>query len=154
VSLFSVALAGLLLASPPGAEERTVAVRVLERVHPKAVQLEGPVSHQLEASGATLRVDGFSVAQPWEAPAAEWRVSLSGEAPRRYAGSLSVRAVEGELALVLRLPFEAYVAQVVASETLPGTPPEALGAGVARPGGGGAQFPPGAGAAALGGRRL
>jgi stage II sporulation protein D len=126
VSLTLVALAGLLLSSPSDAAPRTVAVRVLERLHPKTLQLSGLVPHQLEARGATLEVDGLPVGQPWKAPAAEWRVSLPGEVPRRYTGGLSVRAVEGELALVLRLPLEAYVALVVASETLPGTPQEAL----------------------------
>jgi stage II sporulation protein D len=126
VSLALAALAGLCLASPSEAAARVVAVHVLQRLHPTVLQLSGPQVHQLQASGETLEVDGRPVVQPWEAPVAEWRLSLPGEAPRRYTGALSVRAVDGELALVLGLPLESYLALVVASETVPGTPPEAL----------------------------
>lgn len=126
MSLALAALAGLCLASPSEAAARVVAVHVLQRLHPTVLQLSGPQVHQLEASGETLEVDGRPVVQPWEAPVAEWRLSLPGEAPRRYTGALSVRAVDGELALVLGLPLESYLALVVASETVPGTPPEAL----------------------------
>jgi stage II sporulation protein D len=126
VSLACLALALLFAAAPPGASGRTVRVRLLERLHPRALGLFGAVQHQLESTGSALRVDGLRVAQPWEVPEGDWRlVPLAGPA-RHYTGALSVRAVDGELEVVLSLPLERYVAQVVASETLPGTPSEAL----------------------------
>ena len=101
-------------------------VHVLEKLHSRAFGLVGPVRHWLEASGSTLRVDGVPVEQPWEAPDASWQLQLPDEAPRHYRGALVVRAVGDEVAVVLVLPLERYVAEVVASETLPGTPEEAL----------------------------
>jgi stage II sporulation protein D len=126
VSLATAALAALVLSAPPVTSGRTVRVHVLERLHPRAMGLLGPVRHWLESSGSALSVDGALVEQPWEAPEANWRVELPGGPPRHYRAALVVRAVDGELAVVLVLPLERYVAEVVASETLPGTPSEAL----------------------------
>lgn len=145
-----LALAALSTASPV---DRTVRVRVLERLHPKEARVVGPsASYRLESRGASLLVNGEVAEQPFRLPEAEWRVTIPVEVPRRYAGSsseraidalltlvlrppeatrrytgtLSVCAVEGELTVVLELPLERYVAEVVASETKPGTPEEAL----------------------------
>jgi stage II sporulation protein D len=126
VSLAAAALATLLLSVPTATDGRTVRVRVLEKLHPRAMGLSGPVGHWLEAFGAVLVVDGVRVHQPWEAPEATWQLEIPEAARRHYTGALAVRAVGGELAVVLVLPLERYVAQVVASETLPGTPEEAL----------------------------
>lgn len=126
MSLASAALAALLLSTPPGAAGQTVRVRLLERLHPRAMGLSGPVRHWLEAFGSALAVDGVPVEQPWEAPEAGWWLELPQKAPRHYSGALLVRSVDGELAVVLVLPLERYVAEVVASETTPGTPAEAL----------------------------
>jgi stage II sporulation protein D len=126
VSLVAVALAATLWAATSGDAETTVRVRVLERLHPHEAKVVGPAAHWLEARGVGLWVDGAAVQQPFQLSEAEWRVELQGEAPRRYEASLVVRAVGGELALVLVLPLERYVAEVVASETTPGTPLEAL----------------------------
>jgi stage II sporulation protein D len=126
VSAATAALVALLLSAPPPDGGRTVRVHVLEKLHPRGFKLLGPVRHWLEATGSTLQVDGVPVAQPWEAPDARWQLQLPDEASRRYRGALVVRAVGGEVAVVLVLPLERYVADVVASETLPGTPEEAL----------------------------
>lgn len=116
----------LLVAATPEAPERLVRVRVLHKLHPQEALLQGPVRHALEANGSTLRMDGVQVEQPLQLPGGIWRVLLPGEVARQYTGRFSVRAQQGELALVLELPLERYVARVVASETPPGTPEEAL----------------------------
>ncbi len=103
-------------------------VRLLERLHPRQLDVEGPSQHSLQASASRLLLDGVEVAQPYVLADAAWTVRLSGEGPRHYRGALSVRAVRGELALVLVLPLEDYVAQVVAAETTPGTAAAALAA--------------------------
>lgn len=126
MSLGATALLASLLAATPAAPERLVRVRVLERLHPHEVQLLGPGHYLVQANGSSLSVDGATVAQPFLVPEAEWRVQPRGEAPRRYTGSLSIRALDGELAMVLVLPLERYVALVVAAETTPGTPEHAL----------------------------
>ena len=108
------------------ASAQTVRVRVLERHHPRQLELSGPSRHSLLASGSTLEVDGVAVPQPYALPEAVWQLELPGEGARHYHGSLLVRAVAGELSLVVTFPLERYVAQVVAAETTPGTPEEAL----------------------------
>jgi stage II sporulation protein D len=120
------ALLGFALMAAPDAAERTVHVRVLQRLHPHAALFLGPARHAVEASASVLRVDGARVAQPLQLEAGAWRVLVPGEAPRHYTGGLSLRAVQEELVVVLELPLEAYVESVVASETVPGTPEQAL----------------------------
>lgn len=120
------ALVVVALGAAPDASERVVHVRVLQKLHPHAAFLLGPARHAVEASASVLRVDGAEVAQPFQLDAGAWRVLVPGEAPRHYTGGLSLRAAQDELVLVLELPLEAYVASVVASETVPGTPDEAL----------------------------
>jgi stage II sporulation protein D len=149
----AAALLALATLSSTSPTEGTVRVRVLESLHPKEAKIEGPsASHRFEARGASLLVDDEVAPQPFRFPEGEWRVAIPVKAqprsssnaservphtilahasrpamaPRRYTGFLSVRAVEGELALVLEVPLERYVAEVVASETRPSTPEEAL----------------------------
>ena len=126
----SRAAAWLLLAAlarpPLASAQPLVRVRVLERLHPHDVQVQGQGQHALVASAWRLLVDGVEVEQPYLLPEAEWTVRVPGEAPRHYQGTLLARAVRGELALVLQLPLERYVALVVASETTPGTAAAAL----------------------------
>ncbi len=118
-------VAGLALA-PQAAAQPPVQVRVLERLHPRQLELQGPSQHTVEASASRLLLDGVEVAQPYVLAEAQWTLRLPGEGPRHYHGALSVRAVRGELALVLQLPLERYVAAVVAAETTPGTAAAAL----------------------------
>jgi stage II sporulation protein D len=66
------------------------------------------------------------VEQPLLLPEAPWTVAAPGAAPRHYRGRLSVRGAEDELQLFLEMPLERYVAEVVAGESVPGTPEEAL----------------------------
>jgi len=120
------ALLAAVLAVAPAASARTVRVRVLERLHPRQVELSGPSRHVVVATASSLVVDGQAVTQPYAFPEAVWQLKVPGQPARRYRGALSVRAVEGELTLVVHLPLEQYVAEVVASETTLGTPTEAL----------------------------
>jgi stage II sporulation protein D len=126
VSLLSLSLLASLLSATPVAPERTVRVRILERLHPEEVLLEGPGRYVLVATGAALSVNGATVTQPFLLEEVDWRLQPRGQARRHYTGALSVRALHGELAVVLLLPLERYVAEVVAAETTPGTPEEAL----------------------------
>ncbi len=107
--------------------ERAVAVRILDRSAPAEVLVEGRGRVLLLAArgGALLR-DGAASAQPLTLPAARWRVRIPDEPDREYVGALEVRAQEGVVRVALLLPLERYVARVVASETEPGTPTEAL----------------------------
>jgi stage II sporulation protein D len=150
---FAAALLALAALSSTSPIEGTVRVRVLESFHPKQAQIDGPSTiHRFEARGTSLLVDDEVAQQPFRLPEGDWRIAFpvkaqprsssnaSGRildailwafsrpalATRRYTGSLSVRAADGELALVLELPLERYVAEVVASETKPNTPEEAL----------------------------
>jgi stage II sporulation protein D len=126
VTVVAAALWASLLGAAPGVPGREVQVRVLAQAHPPEAEVLGAERHRLAVDGATLRVDGAPAQQPFTLPEGHWTVQLPGEPPRRYQGALSVRAVDGELALVLALPLERYVAEVVAAETTPGTPDEAL----------------------------
>jgi stage II sporulation protein D len=120
------ALTACVLAAAVPSSGRTVEVRVLERLHPSELDVSGPACHRLSAQGPALLVDGGPVPQPLQLPEGAWRLALPGAPVRHYLGALRVRSVEGVLAVVLALPLEAYVAEVVASETVPGTPEEAL----------------------------
>jgi len=126
VSLLVLTVVGALLTATPAASEATVRVRILERLHPRQLRVEGQGQYELEAHGASLWVNGATVAQPFLLPEANWRLTPQGEARRRYRGALAVRALGDEVAVVLVLPLERYVAEVVAAETTPGTPEHAL----------------------------
>lgn len=125
MSLLVLTVVGALLTATP-ASEATVRVRILERLHPRQVRVDGQGQYDVEARGASLWVNGATVAQPFLLDEAEWRLTPHGEARRRYRGALSVRALGDEVAVVLVLPLERYVAEVVAAETTPGTPEHAL----------------------------
>ncbi len=105
----------------------TVTVRVLSRAHPASVEISGAgESHFASASGGRLWLDGAEVEGARWLPEGRWRVRAAGYPPREYSGAIRL-AVEGrEVVVVVRLSLEEHVAATVASESEPGTPPEAL----------------------------
>jgi stage II sporulation protein D (peptidoglycan lytic transglycosylase) len=114
------ALALVLAAGP------RVAVDVLAKDAPAAAAVSGAGrALSLAARGDVLLVDGRP-APPLSLPAGRWRVEPSGSAPRGYRAALAVRAEAGILRFRADMALEDYVAAVVASETLPGTPAAAL----------------------------
>jgi stage II sporulation protein D len=58
--------------------------------------------------------------------AGPWTLRAEGGTPRRYEGTLVVRAERGRLMPVLTLPLEAYLESTVADEMLPDWPQAAL----------------------------
>lgn len=126
MTLVGAALGTWLLAAAPAPSGRTVQVRILASQHLREIEVAGPAHHRLTVEGAVLRSDGALVTPPLALPAGNWTLKLGSGQTRRYQGSLLAHAVDGELALVLTLPLEAYLAEVVAAETLPGTPEHAL----------------------------
>jgi len=106
-----------------GARPR-VAVEILSRHAPRWLAIEGPRTYHVQAGAAGLVVDG--AARPaLDLPEGRWR--LRGEGfDRSYMGALSLRASGGAVAARLVQPLERYVADVVAAESEPGTPPAAL----------------------------
>lgn len=133
-----MAAAALLLlaaARPAGADGAAVAagpaveVDLLARLAPRRLELEGAGRRiAAAAQGGALLVDGAAVAQPLGLPAGVWRVTAGGPGarPRIYRAALQLRAEGGVLRLRAAMALEDYVAAVVASETLLGTPREAL----------------------------
>ena len=126
MSCLGALAAALLLAGGQEPVDPVVQVRVLERLHPREAMLSGPADLPLSAGQGRLLASGQVAEQPLLLPDGAWRIALPGRTSRSYRGSLSVRSVEGELRFVLALPLERYVAQVVAAESLPGTPEQAL----------------------------
>lgn len=122
----ALALAGALAAGPPAPR---VLVELLARDAPRGLALAGPGGRvALAARGDRLVADGREVAQPYRLPYGAWRVAAPGAPARRYRAALEVSARAGVLRVRGALDLEEYVAAVVASETLPGAPAEALAA--------------------------
>ncbi|HMK73899.1 MAG TPA: SpoIID/LytB domain-containing protein, partial [Myxococcaceae bacterium] len=126
MSALGAALLGLVLAAGAEARGQMVRVRVLERLHPHEVLLAGPETAAISARGDALLRDGVEVEQPLLLPEGAWTLATPRAAARRYRGRLSARAAAGELQLLVELPLERYVAEVVAGESISGTPEEAL----------------------------
>ena len=117
----------LLLGAAGGGLPQELSVRVLGRFHPSSVRISRPgEAHVAVVSSEGLWVDGRPAAAGRSFPAARWRVEADGGPPRSYVGAVTVWRDGGEVAVVVRLPLEEYVASVVAAETEPGTPLEAL----------------------------
>ncbi|WP_373048022.1 SpoIID/LytB domain-containing protein [Vulgatibacter sp.] len=113
----------LLLASPALADE-TVRVSILSRHAPRWIEIRGPTQLLVRAGAAGLLVDGVPRDRIALQPA---RWALRGAGFRRvYDGSLELRQERGAIAVWIDQPLEAYVADVVAAESEPGTPPAAL----------------------------
>lgn len=114
---------------PPGA---TVEVELLARLAPRRLGLsEGGRRRSVAARGDALWVDGAPAGAVLSLPSRRWRVfpgdaAGPGARARTYRAALRLRAERGVLRLRATLALEDYVAEVVASEALPGTPREAL----------------------------
>ncbi len=120
------ALAALaLLAGTPGSA--SFRVRVLEKYRPEAavVSREGE-RHTVAVSGAMLMLDEAPAGASLALGSGLWRIDVAGATPRVYRGEPSFAANASRLDIVVRMRSEDYVAAVVASETVPGTPLEAL----------------------------
>ena len=108
----------------------SVLVDVLARDAPRSAVVSGPGrTLSLAARGDEILVDGRP-AEPVELPPGRWRIEVAGPVHgvrgRVYAAALAVRAREGVLRFRATMALEDYVAAVVASEALPGTPAAAL----------------------------
>ncbi|ABC81805.1 SpoIID/LytB domain-containing protein [Anaeromyxobacter dehalogenans] len=113
-------------AAPP------VDVELLARLAPRRLELEaGGRRRSVVARGDALVVDGVAAGAALALPARTWRVvaghrdGLATRA-RTYRAALRIRAERGVLRVRATMALEDYVAGVVASEALPGTPREAL----------------------------
>jgi len=104
----------------------TVDVQVLSSAHASTAQLSGPAPRRLRAKGDQLFVDGKRRRKPFRTAEGEWVVHVPRRKPASYVGALTVRAHQGALLIVVRMPLETYVGQVVAAEMRGGTPAEAL----------------------------
>ncbi len=110
----------------PTVTPATIDVRVLTQEHPTQLTFDGPLQGAATLIGGDLQVDGLTVSVPFVLPPAVWRVRVSGRPPRTYDGAITLTADGRELAVVVRMERERYVALAVAGETVPGTPPAAL----------------------------
>lgn len=116
----SGAAAATPLAEPP------VAAVLFAKLHPQQVRVDGPRSLVLSARGGALRVDGATVRQPFLLPEATWNLTPRPRDHRELRASLSAWAEAGEVVIVATWTLEDYVAEAIASETVPWTPPAAL----------------------------
>lgn len=118
--MIAAALALALAAGPH------VLVDILAKEAPRSAVVSGRGrTLSLAARGDGLLVDGAPAGPVALAPG-RWRVEVPGSRARVYAGALSARADGGVLRLRAELALDDYVAAVVASESLPGTPAAAL----------------------------
>lgn len=139
---------------PPKTKE-AVSVSLLGLFHARELVVSAPVGHALvlqageqnmvledsELSSATVRIDGSDLvvsSAKQEVRAVDVKLAgranqpedffleIPGRIKRRYRGSLAIRASSGSLLAVVTLDLEIAVASVVAAESAPGTPTEAL----------------------------
>jgi peptidoglycan hydrolase-like amidase len=142
-------------AVPRAASNGLVRVSVLGLFHPKEFVVTAPAGRALvleagkqnlilESSGissATIRIEGSTLvitSQKQELRAANLAVAgrgkisedfilaIPGKIERRYYGTLVVQPSFGNLLAVVTLDLETAVASVIAAESVPGTPLEAL----------------------------
>lgn len=107
--------------------EATVEVRLLQRHAPRALEIErmgGEVAHVVRLHGDALLVDGAPAASI-DLPHAAWRVR-GASFDRVYEGALRIRAGADAIEVRALQPIERWVADVVAAESEPETPPAAL----------------------------
>ncbi len=116
------------LALAGGADARaSLRVRVLERYRPEAAAVSrGGERHAVEVRGGRLFLDGAPAGEPLALGRDRWNIEVAGAGPRAYRGEPWLAVKDGRLDVVVRMQVEDYVAGVVASETVPGTPFEAL----------------------------
>jgi stage II sporulation protein D len=116
---------GVPEAPAPPAEPR-IAATLFTKLNPKRIRVEGPTVVTLAAEGGALRVDGKTVRQPFLLPGATWKLTPRPGDHRKLRAALSAWAEAGEVVLVATVPLEDYVAEAIASETVPWAPDTAL----------------------------
>jgi stage II sporulation protein D len=117
----------LVLGAPGDGLTEELSVRILGRIHPTSVRLSrSGEAHVAAVSGEALWIDGRPGEGGRSFPPGRWRVEADGGPARQYVGAVTVWRDGGEVAVVVRLALEEYVASVVAAETEQGTPFEAL----------------------------
>jgi stage II sporulation protein D len=103
-----------------------VSASLFSKLNPHRIRVEGPARSVLEAQGGALRVDGKTVRQPYVLPQGDWKLSPRPGDTRELRAALAAWAEAGEVVLVATIPLEDYVAEAVASETVPWAPDAAL----------------------------
>jgi stage II sporulation protein D len=123
----ALALALVVPLASSGPAEPEVTVSLFSKLNPHRIRVEGGASPSvLEAQGGALRVDGKTVRQPYVLPQGDWKLTPRPGDTRELHGALSAWGEAGEVVLVATLSLEDYVAEAVASETVPWTPDAAL----------------------------
>jgi stage II sporulation protein D len=107
--------AGEALVCVAGDRRFTVTAPVMATLSGQNMNVDGEILEQ-----ATLRCDDG------QANVSAFIVSVPGKISRRYIGKLELRAGSGQLIVVLRMELETAVASIVAAESPPGAPVEAL----------------------------
>jgi hypothetical protein len=92
-------------------------------VEPMRAELEGT---KVRISGTDNAFDGTIFCDDGASGATEFVASVPGKIARRYAGKLEIRPDARELIIVVTMPMETAVASVVAAESPPHAPLEAL----------------------------
>jgi stage II sporulation protein D len=144
-------VAAFLILAALSASAKDVQVGVLGLFHPKEVQVSaeqgtplecgsGPdqqaTGHQwqLQLVRSKMRITAEShivvaasmMCDDGHGGDAGFRVSISGRISRRYRGKLEIKPAHGELLMIVTMDLETAVASVVAAESPPGAPMEAL----------------------------
>jgi stage II sporulation protein D len=118
-------LLSTLLAVAP--TSRTVEVELLSSKPCQALSVEGPGGwRNVALRDGHLLLDGRTVESPLQLSSGTWHIRVPAPAERTVTGEIDIRAGDGRLRLIARIPLEDYVGWTVASETEPGTPAEAL----------------------------
>ncbi len=123
VALF-IAIVHAAVASAP---QHHVTVQVLSKYTPDQIELRSRVArHLVSIQGDELSLNQQPAGRRLEFPFSTWRVRSGDAFDRSYRGALRISAENGSLAILVVAAIDDYVADVVASETLPQTPFEAL----------------------------
>jgi len=147
----SAIISALLLAGSSAlAQQREVRIGVLGLFHPKEVVISPiaatplncaagderwavrePLRVRLEATSMRVSYGGeMRVAQilcdDGQSGAADFQIAVPGKISRRYHGKLEVAPDPAELVVVVKMELETAVASIVAAESPPHAPPEAL----------------------------
>lgn len=123
--VLAVVALGCVIPAAVQAEDR-IEVRVLSHERPRSVEVSGARAVSVAVADGGLLVNGERVDAPYRLAAGVWRVQIGRDVPRTFHGDLAFYTDDDVVEIVASYALEDYVARVVASETVPGTPPEAL----------------------------
>lgn len=140
-----------LLLAAATCSAQTVRIGVFGLFHPAELRLTAAKGGELDVragtasfvlrdgASASIAIEGDAIQCRWSSGAAASRtlsasprgvggllLAVPGKLERRFHGQLEVSAAEGELVPVVRMDIEVAVASVVAAESPPGAPLEAL----------------------------